>query len=68
MSPAIVHAGPRKVPVWWGYTVPNLLLTTMSRVIQQSKLVVVLDLDETLLLASTTETLSERLELVQKQK
>jgi predicted secreted acid phosphatase len=48
--------------------VPNLLLTTMSRVIQQSKLVVVLDLDETLLLASTTETLSERLELVQKQK
>lgn len=56
------------MPVWWGYTVPNLLLTTMSRVIQQSKLVVVLDLDETLLLASTTETLSERLELVQKQK
>jgi hypothetical protein len=65
---APVDAGPRKVPVWWGYTVPNLLLTTMSQVIQQSKLVVVLDLDQTLLLASTTETLSERLELVQKQK
>jgi RNA polymerase II C-terminal domain phosphatase-like 1/2 len=62
MCPAV--AGLPKLPAFWGYTVPAWLLTTMARVMQLGRLVVVFDLDETLLLASTTETLQQRAEQV----
>jgi hypothetical protein len=48
------------VPAYWGYTVPAWLLTSMARLIQLGRMVVVLDLDELLLLASTTTTLQQR--------
>lgn len=58
--------GVPKVPVYWGYTVPSLLLTTIARIVQHGRLVVVFDLDETLLLASTKYNLKQRLESVSK--
>lgn len=58
----MLPAGPgTSEPVFWGYTVPNYLLTIMGRAIHLSRLIVVLDLDETLLKTHTMDTLQQRL-------
>lgn len=50
------------MPALWGYTLPASVMPQMAESIALSRLIVVFDLDETLLLASTTETLGVRLQ------
>lgn len=64
--PALLSAGQNApTPAYWGYTVPAYLLSLMARVLHLGKLVVVLDLDETLLLAHTKDTLEQRKAAIQ---
>jgi len=64
--PALLPAGEDgPTPAYWGYTVPAYLLSLMARVLHLGKLVVVLDLDETLLLAHTKDTVEQRRAAVQ---
>jgi len=48
-------------PVYWGYTVPAHLLPLVAGVIHRAKLAVVFDIDETLLMAHTVDSLQTRL-------
>jgi hypothetical protein len=57
--------GGAAAPVYWGFAVPPHLLTLYARVLQASKLLVVLDIDETLLVANTVETLHQRVRVAQ---
>jgi hypothetical protein len=49
---------------YWGYTVTANLLPVVARVLHNSKLVLVFDIDETLLMAHTLDSLNTRLQRV----
>lgn len=51
-------------PVYWGFTVTANLLPLTAQVLNTSKLMVVFDIDETLLTASTVDSLQARLRRV----
>lgn len=48
-------------PCYWGYTVTANLLPLMASTIHAAKLIAVLDIDETLLMAHTVDSLQTRL-------
>lgn len=48
-------------PCYWGYTLTANLLPLMANTIQAAKLIVALDIDETLLMAHTVDSLQTRL-------
>lgn len=58
-------SGPTTLPVYWGYSVPAHLLHVYAKLLHSSKLLVVFDIDETLLIANTVESLQARLQRVQ---
>lgn len=49
---------------YWGYTVPAHLLNLASSALHFGRLVVVFDLDETLLMAHTVDSLAQRIRRV----
>lgn len=61
--PCPVPPGPTGIPgpCYWGYTVTANLLPLMADTMQAAKLIVVLDIDETLLMAHTVDSLQTRL-------
>jgi hypothetical protein len=48
-------------PAYWGYTVSANLLPLMASTLHASKMIAVFDIDETLLMAHTVDSLSARL-------
>ena len=46
---------------FWGFTVPANLLPTIANVLHKSRVVLVFDIDETLLMPHTLDSLSTRL-------
>ena len=61
-----VAADGRKVPVFWGYVLVPYLATSVATMIEASKLALVFDLDETLLVANSSSTLDTRMEACRK--
>lgn len=59
-------AGGKSPPgcAYWGFTVAANLLGVVSNVLRYSKLVVVFDIDETLLMAHTLDSLQTRLQRI----
>jgi hypothetical protein len=49
---------------FWGFTVTANLLPTIASVLHKSKLVLVFDIDETLLLAHTLDSLQQKLQKI----
>lgn len=49
---------------YWGYVVPTSLLNLAASVMHFSRLLVVFDLDETLLMAHTVDSLQQRIRRV----
>lgn len=52
-------------PVFWAFSVPANLLTIYARILHAAKLIAVFDIDETLLIANTVESLQQRLARLQ---
>lgn len=61
-----VPAGGKSPPrcAYWGFTVTANLLGVVSNILRFSKLVLVFDIDETLLMAHTLDSLQTRLQRV----
>lgn len=62
----VSYAGEKSPPgcAYWGYIVTANLLPVVARVLHTSKLVLVFDIDETLLMAHTLDSLNTRLQRV----
>lgn len=61
-----VCAGSKSPPgcAYWGYTVTANMLPVIARILHAAKLVLVFDIDETLLMAHTLDSLNTRLQRV----
>lgn len=64
--PFPVDAGAKGTPgpTYWGFTVPANLLPLIASTINASRLFAVLDIDETLLMAHTVDSLATRLQRI----
>lgn len=55
-----------KTPVFWGYVLYFGVASAVSLMLESSRMAVVLDLDETLLVANSQSTLESKIEVARK--